>query len=89
MSCPICEVKIEIFKRYPNAVCGQCFDKTVTEKGEKIEFYNINHGGGFKSIVNNIEGEIHDCYINGIQCYAEEHRFGGIVISKSKNLKII
>ena len=36
----------------------------------------------FKSIVNNIEGEIHDCYINGIQCYAEEHRFGGIVISK-------
>jgi hypothetical protein len=22
----------------------------------------------------------HDCWIDGIRCYADEHRFGGIVI---------
>ena len=28
-------------------------------------------------------GEVHECYVNGIKCHADEARFGGIVIQPS------
>ena len=37
------------------------------------------------SIVNNVKGNIHECYVNNIKCYADEARFGGIVVSKIIN----
>ena len=55
--------------------------KTFTEKDEKIDFYNDDIEGGFYSLVNNVKGEIHECYVNNIKCHAEEGRFGGIIIS--------
>ena len=32
------------------------------------------------SLVNNKKGNIHECYINNKKCYADEAKFGGIVI---------
>ena len=58
-------------------------NKTLTRDGESIEFYNIDHTGGFISIVNNIKGKIHECYVDNHKCYADESRFGGIVIQLS------
>ena len=49
-----------------------------------IKFYNIDHTGGFMSIVNNIKGEEHGRYINNRKCRANESRFGGIVVELSK-----
>ena len=51
------------------------------KENEKIEFYNEGPEGGFISIVNNVRGNIHECNVNNIQCYADEARFGGIIIS--------
>ena len=48
---------------------------------EEIDFYNEEITGGFYSVVNNVKGKIHECYVNNIKCYADEARFGGIVIS--------
>ena len=45
------------------------------------DFYNDDIEGGFYSLVNNVKGEIHECYVNNIKCHAEEGRFGGIIIS--------
>ena len=78
-SCPICNDKMNYSERYPNMVCH----KTLTGKDEKIEFYNIDHTGGFYSLVNDEIGDIHECYIEGHKCHADEARFGGIVVQLS------
>ena len=91
MPCPICLQKMTFFERYPMKVCPECSEKTFTKDGIKIDFCNIDVTGGFKSTIQSNpikEGDEHTCYINGLECYADEARFGGIVVS-IKNLKII
>jgi len=83
--CPICGDTMLKSERYPNSICSECCEQTVTQHSEKIEFYNIDHTGGFMSVVNNVQGLIHECYVNNIKCYADEARFGGIVISVVDN----
>ena len=83
IKCPICSQPSLTTKRYPNKICHNCTKLCVTENGKSIQFFNIDYSGGFVSIVDNqYRGEIHECYVNNIKCYADEARFGGIVISK-------
>ena len=80
--CPICKNDMLLFNRYPNRICNKCSELTVTEEKKNIYFGNIDIYGGFMSIVDGNIGDIHECYVNDIKCYAEEGRFGGIIISK-------
>ena len=89
--CPICENNVHPMQRYPNYICSKCIERydTLTFDGKPITFSNIDWWGGFQS---HIEGdktptEIHKCYINGIECWADEARFGGIVIQPNAVLK--
>jgi len=72
--------------RYPNIACNTCSEKTVDSNGFKIEFQNQDESGGFLSVHYDSDryapyyGSEHCCFINNIPCYANEHRFGGIVI---------
>ena len=59
-NCPNCNKNMIHFERYPKMICHECVELATTENGENIKFYNIDHTGGFISIVNNIQGEIHD-----------------------------
>ena len=75
--------------RYPLIACDSCSTKTVDASGFKIEFENEDFSGGFVSIHYDSNGFTHTgsehrCFINNIECYADEHRYGGIVI-KPKN----
>ena len=68
--------------------------KILDSFGNEVSFSNIDISGGFASyhkIKNNnnnnndnenkiIQKEDHMCWINSVQCYADEARFGGIVI---------
>jgi len=85
--CPICECGVRYDCRYTRYVCNECEKNAVTENGKKIKFFNEKHGFGCVSYVNDQKTEvpIHKCYINGIECYADEGRFGGIVIQAAKN----
>ena len=71
--------------RYPRMICVQCHNSIKKdEAGYPVEFQNIDLFGGFQSI-HDINGEKvlkkeHFCFINNIHCYADEARFGGIVI---------
>lgn len=81
--CPICKNKRLTTQRYPNKICYDCTKLCVTKDNKSIQFFNIDHSGGFVSIVDNkYHGNIHDCYVKGIKCYADEVRFGGVVVSK-------
>jgi len=79
--CPLCETEMVDFERYPNYICWTCAEKTVTKEGDKIDFYNEGPDGGFYSVVNKKKGSIHECYVDGNLCNAQEGRFGGIIVS--------
>lgn len=83
-NCPICDKNMLYFERYPNMICNECVELAVNKNGDSIKFYNIEPTGGFMSIVNEIKGEEHECYINNRKCYADEARFGGIVVQLSE-----
>ena len=83
--CPICKQDRETMERYPNSVCNDCCTTGVfasnSDTADRIEFGNVDFSGGFQSCVAGVIGEQHECYIKGRKCYANEARFGGIVIS--------
>ena len=83
-NCPICDKNMMYLERYPKMICHECIELTVNKNGESIKFYNIDHTGGFMSIVDDVKGEEHECYINNIKCRADEARFGGIVVELSE-----
>jgi len=84
--CPICLSHLEyIISRYPNAICEDCRTKDMFDSdGFPVSFENESLSGGFISI-HNIDGTLvqkqdHICWIDNIKCYADEGRFGDIVI---------
>jgi hypothetical protein len=87
--CPICLDIMDYFTpRYPNMICGKCANdnngKILDSFGNEVSFGNLDIYGGFASYhkINNeiVKKEDHLCWINTIKCYANEARFGGIVI---------
>jgi hypothetical protein len=81
----VCKKQFINITRYSKIICEKCYDKDIYDKeGNLVKFYNEGIGGGFISehIINNkrVVKKEHECYINGIKCYADEARFGGIVI---------
>lgn len=84
--CPICAVEIEKSRRYPNCVCFDCSKRARDENGRLLKFHNIDLSGGFVGfyVDTNEKYESRVCYIDDVKCYADEARFGGIVIEIDK-----
>ena len=87
--CPICSKPVEPSQRYPRHVCHECASRASSHDGHALEFHNVSFSGGFaaKYADSGKEYLSHDCYIDGIKCYADEARFGGIVIQVISNYK--
>lgn len=87
--CPICSKPVEPSERYPRYVCQECASRASSHEGRALEFHNVSFSGGFaaKYADSGKEYLSHDCYIDGIKCYADEARFGGIVIQVNSNYK--
>jgi len=86
-NCPICNRELNFNARYPNYICNDCSDKATDKNGRKLNFYNTSIGGGFEAIYIDTK-EIYDshiCFVDNIECYADEARFGGIVIETKNN----
>lgn len=89
--CPICNTVLNFFTpRYPNAICNSCINNNIVldSAGNQVSHQNIDLSGGFASlhIIGNdtfIRND-HYCWIKGIKLYADEARFGGIVIQTIK-----
>ena len=85
--CPLCKTEVPYSGRYPNYICYMCCSKgnVKDSEGNLVEFYNSTPiGTGFLSL-HTIDGKVvkkeeHTCFVKGVKCYAEEARFGGIVI---------
>ncbi|MBK9256919.1 MAG: hypothetical protein IPM42_15665 [Saprospiraceae bacterium] len=80
--CPICKTEVRINPRYPKYVCNDCYALSADKDGRKLLFSNRDIGGGFIAHYQDSgeEYKSHACFINGIECIANEARFGGIVV---------
>jgi hypothetical protein len=80
--CQICGVSVQPNVRYKNYICFECCAKAVDENGRKLGFGNESFSGGFVAWYSdtNETRDSHICYIDGIECYADEAHMGGIVI---------
>jgi hypothetical protein len=63
-------------EQYPQAVCPTCYDQACDAHGQTLRFFNVSMSGGFGAVI----ADSHVCYIEGVACWADEARFGGIVI---------
>lgn len=81
-TCPICNRPVPRSERYPRYVCETCAAKAKSQDGRPLEFYNEGLFGGFvaRYVDDGTPYNSHECFIDGIRCYADEARFGGIVI---------
>jgi hypothetical protein len=70
------------FSRYPRTVCNTWYGKASDAQGRKLSFFNTSMSGGFEAIVSETKEKYESqiCYIEGVKCWAQEARFGGIVI---------
>ncbi len=80
--CPICLVEVYPDPRYPRHVCAHCAERAADEIGRPLGFFNESIYGGFiaKYLDTGEKRGSHVCYIDGAKCWADEARFGGIVI---------
>lgn len=81
-SCPICRCSVPLSNRYPKRICGSCLSKAVNAEGKSLSFSNTSPFGGFvaRIVETGQEHTGHVCFIDGVACWAEEARFGGIVV---------
>jgi len=80
--CPICNSSLTHEPRYPRYVCSSCASAATDKDGRLLEFFNTDLSGGYEArfVDTQEKYDSHTCFINGIECYADEARFGGIVI---------
>ena len=81
-ACPICAAAVNHWERYPDQVCERCQSKASDAYGRRLKFSNTGLSDGLRAVYLD-SGEEYCrqlCYIDGRKCFANEHRFGGIVI---------
>ena len=83
--CPICSTPLLHKPRYPRYVCSDCVKRASTAQGRKLTFSNLSFSGGFEARFADTDRRYpqHECFIDGIRCWADEARFGGIVVQVS------
>lgn len=82
--CPICNAEVTPSERYPNYACGDCVDRALNKDGHPVKFFNTGFDGGFVAVTEKesvqTKSEDHICFIDNKKFYADEARFGGIVV---------
>jgi hypothetical protein len=84
--CPICHGLTAENPRYPDHLCRWCSGRAVDSRGRELEFGNISVGGGFEATYADDGSkavevtETHICYVGYLKVFADEARFGGIVL---------
>ena len=80
--CPICKQAVRPSARYPHYICRECAARATDAQQRLLQFGNTSLSGGFCAKYADTDEDYHShvCFIDGIKCWADEARFGGIVI---------
>jgi hypothetical protein len=81
-ACPICGERMRDNPRYPRRVCRACVERACDEEGRPLGFCNTALSGGFlaRYLDSGEDRDSHECFIDGIRCWAEEAYLGGIAV---------
>ena len=83
---PICGTEQPAVPRYPDYLCRACVARASTSDGRRLVLVNTSLTGGFAARYADDEElceEVtvtHIVYVDGVRCWADEARFGGIVV---------
>ena len=86
VTCPICGTEQPAVPRYPGYLCRECVSRASTEDGRRLRLVNTSISGGFAARYADTEElceEVtitHLVYVDGTRCWADEARYGGIVV---------
>jgi hypothetical protein len=86
VTCPICGAEQPALSRYPDYLCRDCVYRASTEEGRRLVLVNTSPAGGFAARYADDEQLCeeatltHVVYVDGIRCWADEGRLGGIVV---------
>ncbi len=80
--CPICGVGQPASPRYKQYICSRCAERATDEAGNGLRFYNAGLDGGLlvRRADTDETVDTTTCWIDGIQCFVQEGRFGGVVV---------
>jgi hypothetical protein len=79
--CPVCRAAVERWPRYPRMLCPPCVLEAVDREGQGLRFDNTSMSGGFEARrADGVVSADHACWVRGIACWADEAKFGGIVV---------
>lgn len=86
VSCPVCGTEQPALSHYPGYLCRSCVSRASTEDGRRLTLVNTSESGGFAARYADT-GELceeatitHTVYVDGVACWADEARYGGIVV---------
>ncbi len=86
VACPICGAEQPALAHYPDYLCRECVGRAEHEDGRRLTLTNTSPSGGFAARYADT-GELcpevtisHIVYVDGIRCWADEARVGGIVV---------
>jgi hypothetical protein len=92
--CSNCLKEVYYNVRYPKYICSECFDRDKSDQnGNLLEFSNLSVSGGFKITYMDKNGktireddtqDYCECIIDDKLFFAQEAKFGGIVIQKKE-----
>lgn len=86
VTCPVCGTDQPSVPRYPGYLCRDCVARASTADGRRLVLVNTSPAGGFAARYADTEElceEVtvtHLVYVDGIRCWADEARLGGIVV---------
>jgi hypothetical protein len=84
--CPVCGMEQPLVPAYPGYLCRDCVSRAATADGRALAFYNTSLAGGFVAKYADTdelavqETVTHVVFVDGIRCWADAGRFGGIVL---------
>ena len=83
--CPTCGGVGRKSTRYPAALCEVCQAAVSDSSGKSVQLFNEGFSGGLQIVTHahtlvGSDAENLPLFVNGIECRAREHRFGGVVV---------
>lgn len=80
--CPICETVVSENPRYPRYLCRHCAARVSDKDGRSLRLFQASPDGRYAaSYIDTDEPyDSHEVHVDGVACWADEARFGGIVV---------
>jgi len=83
--CPTCGGPGRRSTRHPAAICQKCQAEVVDSDGKLVTLANEGFSGGLEisvgdRTIRSPKAEAFPLFARGIECRAQEYRFGGVVV---------